>query len=517
MVHTITIELLISNLWGRQCYLINANISSATIPVMKRSNEFEKNDPGRVRNGDAVDSNARDRDTIDGNTIDKATDRDTTEKNANISGRLPDNLDNSSSNSTSISSYMPSEDNAEDSLELGAMGLVRSVTEDVENKLRVTPSRQEIETEEEVKPLQKPKFSWARQIVNIEEAPYSRRYNVLSQVVCGTILGVMGRIGLITLSRYKGAYINYHPGTCLWCNFTSCFVLGLCNNFFTFWSHALKGSGKKNMKQFALHTGITVGFCGALSTWGALLVEVTFKTIDIVNGGNSLPSHGYGALEFFSVFIVQMATCVTDYLLGKDLAGLLDIWQTTKYVFHFWNYRNVKRVEHLCTVLGTVGFIANLILACTLPMSNWYKQKYAISILMGVPAALLRFYFSKFNGIQPVTWFPLGTFISNICSTTLMAVLNLLFYGYKDEATRTMLIVKPTKRIVLKSLTLGFCGCLSSIASVMNELYCMKHPVQRYVYFFSTFISCWIPLFIIDCCYSWVKGFNPDYHMMKVQ
>lgn len=374
----------------------------------------------------------------------------------------------------------------------------------------VLPSTQEIQTAKEVKPLLKPHFIKARGVVNIEEAPFSKRYLVIFQVVLGLILGIMSRVGMITLTNYQGAYINYHPGTCLWCNFASCFVLGLCNNFFTFWSNALKNSGKRNMKQLALHTGITFGFCGAFSSWGALLCEVDFKTIDIANGGRKLPAKGYGALEFFSVFFVQMSICVTGYVLGKDFAALLDIWSVKKRALRHWNYENLRRVEVTCAILGALGIVANVAIVCTLPMSNWYKRKYAITILFGIPAGLLRFFFSSYNGVLPWKWLPAGTLISNICSSIVMAVLNILILGYKDEKESEMIIRNASDKYILKSLVLGFCGSLSSIASVINELYSLEHPVQRYIYFGATFFFCWIPLFVIDCVYAWVRGFNPN-------
>ncbi|QOU20018.1 hypothetical protein BRETT_004666 [Brettanomyces bruxellensis] len=388
--------------------------------------------------------------------------------------------------------------------------LTKNISDELNRNFDALPSLQEIQTASEVKPLAKPRFIRARGVVNIEEAPYSRRYLVLLQIMFGSILGVMSRVAMITLTNYQGAYINYHPGTCLWCNFASCFVLGLCNNFFTFWSNALRNSGKRNMKQLALHTGITFGFCGAFSTWGALLSEVDFKTIDIVNGGTKLPARGYGALEFFSVFFVQMSICVTGYVLGKDLAALLDIWWVTKRALRHWNYENLRRVEITFALFGTIGIIANIVVVCTLPMSNWYKRKYAITVLFGIPAGLLRFFFSSYNGVLRWKWFPAGTLISNVCSSTIMAVLNILIYGYKDEKTLEMIISDGPKKYILKSLILGFCGCLSSIASVINELYSLEHPVQRYVYFGATFLFCWIPIFVMDCVYAWVRGFNPS-------
>ncbi|QPG74500.1 hypothetical protein FOA43_001830 [Brettanomyces nanus] len=385
-------------------------------------------------------------------------------------------------------------------------------TDEIHQQLDVPPTKQEVETARQVKPLRMPHFIRARGIANVEEAPYSKRYIVILQIVFFTILGTISRLAMIRLTNYEGAYINYSLGTCLWCNFTSCFVLGLCNNLFTFWSSVLKGSNKTNMKQFAMHTGITFGFCGAFSSLAALLVEATFKADNIVSGGYNASSRGYGATEFFGVIFVQMGVCVLGYLLGKDTAALLDIFKGTALLARYWKYRNVRIAENIFAALGLLGIIGNILAVGLLPLSNSYKKHYAIPVLLGIPGSLLRFHLSWMNGaLSLADWFPLGTLVSNMCSTTIMGALNILLYGYYDKAEGTMIVTVPVQRIVVKAFETGFCGCLSSIASVMNELYNLDHPVQRYTYSFITFLCCWLPIFIIGSAYNWTRGFNTDY------
>ncbi|VEU20165.1 DEKNAAC100966 [Brettanomyces naardenensis] len=381
--------------------------------------------------------------------------------------------------------------------------IVRIITSDIENELRVIPSIQEKEVEYEIGPLE-PQFWKPQNIMSVEDTPFSRRYLVLLEVIFGSVLGNMARIGMTLLTSYSNEYINYHPGTCLWSNFSACFVMAWCNHAAYFWHNILRNSGKTNMKQVALHTGITAGFCGSFSTWSSLLIEVLFKTLDGLNGGNLLPNHGYGVMEFFSVLLVQMGVSFLGYLLGKDFAALLDIWSVSRKLSTWFNYRICRAIELTTSFLGIAALIADLVVGLTIPLDTTWKTKYAFSLIFGAFGAVLRFRLSKYNGSFGLDWFPSGTLMANVMSCTLISILYLLLYGIKGAAT---IVTGQVHRMIVNAFSAGFCGALSTTSSFVNELYNLDYPFQRYGYFSVTFLICFLIMLLIDGPYFWTKGF----------
>ncbi|KAF6007373.1 hypothetical protein HII12_004534 [Brettanomyces bruxellensis] len=384
--------------------------------------------------------------------------------------------------------------------------LARTITDDIQNELRTVPSVQEEEVENEVGPFD-PEFWKPTNIMSVEDTPFSRRYLVTLDVLFGAVLGNMARFGMTELTSYKNEYTHFYPGTCLWSNFTACFVMAWCNHAAVFWRTVLTGSGKTNMKQMALHSAVTAGFCGAYSTWSSFMVELIFKTIDYLNGGHRLPNHGYGVMEFFSVLFVQMGVSFLGYFLGRDFAYLIDLCFKEGSRSRIFNYRVCRILELLFAVLGIAAIIANIVLACTLSIDSSWKTSYALSIVIGVVGSWVRFRLSAYNGSFGISWFPSGTLMANVFACLLLPVLYILLYGYKDAATGTMIVTSKVHRMAITAFSSGFCGSLSTMSSFVNELYNLEYPLQRYTYFGVTFLSCFIIMFVIICPYAWTRGF----------
>ncbi len=384
--------------------------------------------------------------------------------------------------------------------------LARTITDDIQNELRTVPSVQEEEVENEVGPFD-PEFWKPTNIMSVEDTPFSRRYLVTLDVLFGAVLGNMARFGMTELTSYKNEYTHFYPGTCLWSNFTACFVMAWCNHAAVFWRTVLTGSGKTNMKQMALHSAVTAGFCGAYSTWSSFMVELIFKTIDYLNGGHRLPNHGYGVMEFFSVLFVQMGVSFLGYFLGRDFAYLIDLCFKEGSRSRIFNYRVCRILELLFAVLGIAAIIANIVLACTLSIDSSWKTSYALSIVIGVVGSWVRFRLSAYNGSFGISWFPSGTLMANVFACLLLPVLYILLYGYKDAATGAMIVTSKVHRMAITAFSSGFCGSLSTMSSFVNELYNLEYPLQRYTYFGVTFLSCFIIMFVIICPYAWTRGF----------
>lgn len=379
-----------------------------------------------------------------------------------------------------------------------------TIEEEIANTLQATETRQEKLVQDEVTPFHL-EFWKPRNIMSVEDTPFSNRYLVTLMVISFSVPGNLARIALQGLTRYDNSYINYSGGTVVWVNFASCFVMSWCNNSVGFWSHILAGTGKTNMKQLALHTGITSGFCGSFSTFSSALIEIFFKTIDIVQ--RPLPNVGYRVTEFFASSLVTFSLPFFGHILGRQFAMAFDLYIVPRFS-RFLTYRNARAFELFCTLVGIGALISDLVLTCALSVGYWYKESYSFGILMGAFGALLRFKLSSLNGRFFAPWFPTGTLMANVIGCLLIAILNLLIYGYRNAAADILLVSSPVHRFILTGFSLGFCGSLTTMSSFINELYNLDHPWLQHIYFWATFTPCFIVILLIDGSYAWSRGFQ---------
>lgn len=345
-----------------------------------------------------------------------------------------------------------------------------------------------------------------REPMEYEDTPYSNRIRTLLVIISFSPWGNLTRLAMLKLLTYTNAYVFYQHGTIIWINFTSCFIMGLANSSIKFWDCFNVNSKKHlNFKEMPLHAGITAGFCGCLSTLSSLLVELFYKTTN--NTELKVPNHGYGVMEFFAVILGQMGLCFFGLSLGKDFGYLLD----AKLIPYLKSYLNIKvriGIELFVVVISSIFYIVNVILTAVLPFDNWYKQQYSLPIILGLPGTLIRFQLSYFN--DKFNWFPLGTFLPNVAASIIMSILQILMYGYKSKSQQGVLLIQNIKtQWVLTSLSNGFCGSLSTIASLCYEIQNMAVIKHQYYYFMITLICCWSLVLIIVGSYQWTIGITP--------
>lgn len=342
--------------------------------------------------------------------------------------------------------------------------------------------------------------------LNYEDTPYSNSWPPLLVILSFSPWGNMARIAMEDLITYTNAYVFYNQGTIIWVNFTACFIMGFANGSKAFWECFNSGSNTRiSYKEMPLHAGVTAGFCACMSTLSALLMELFYKTTN--NTLRKVPNHGYGVMEFFAIVLGQMGLCFFGMTLGRDAGRLLD----SVLVPHLKPYLNKRvRIAIELSMMSISGsfYIANIVLAAVLPLDNWYRQNYALAIVFGPPATLLRYQLLYFN--DRLAWFPLGTFICNTLASTLLSTLQILLYGYTSKHSQTLIITREETRWVLKALASGFGGSLSTIAALCYEIVNFNNPLHRYVYFFTTFIVCWGVVVLILGSYQWSVGIQPN-------
>lgn len=378
--------------------------------------------------------------------------------------------------------------------------ITSAIEEELSPQLQRTETLQEKEVDNDVTPFHL-EFWRPSNIMSVEDTPFSNRYLVTLLVVAMSVPGNLARISFQELTNYENAYINYSGGTVTWINFSACFVMSWCNHAVGFWSHFLQNSSKTSMKQLALHTGLTTGFCGTFSTLSSAIVEIFFTTINQVS--RPLPNDGYRVMEFFAAGIAAFALPLCGHILGLHFAMLLDALVVPR-ISKALNYKNLRILELSLVVLGIGGLIANLVLTCTLSVHYWYKMKYSFSILVGSVGTLLRFKLSRYNGRFFKSWFPTGTLMANFIGCLVIAICELLLHGYKHD--KTLLITNVVHQFILNGFIAGFSGSITTMSTFMNELYNLNEPLFQHTYFWCTFALCFIVVLLIDGSYAWAVG-----------
>jgi fluoride ion exporter CrcB/FEX len=364
--------------------------------------------------------------------------------------------------------------------------------------INITLQEQESENALNVKNYWIPK-----DIMHVEDAPYSRRIIVVLLLLSFSCFGNMARISFQELLTYQNAYIYYRPGTIVWINFTSCIIMGFANNSEQLWDCLSQGSSRQiNLKQIPLHTAITAGFCGCFSTFSGFITELVFESLNL---SEPMPNNGYGVMQFFAVLFAQVGLCLFGLQLGCDIAYGFDYWVVPR-LRPYINIKTCRFLEYLFVFLGISITIVNIVLSIVLSYDNWYKNKYSIALLFGLFGCHARFKLMELNGRLFARWFPTGTFLSNVIGSILLAIFNLLLHGYKDKETKTFIITSNIQNCIIRAFANGFCGSLSTFAAMCNELVNLGTPEYRYTYFTITFLSCFLPAFLILAPYFWMDG-----------
>ncbi|ODQ78726.1 hypothetical protein BABINDRAFT_162421 [Babjeviella inositovora NRRL Y-12698] len=273
-----------------------------------------------------------------------------------------------------------------------------------------------------------------------------------------SIVGVLARVGLTDLTTYNGNYV----GGVIWANFASCFVMGAFgfSSNEGFWARVLRSTGAASKAKLPMYTGVTTGFCGTLSSFSTLLLQVFYQAANLTNGKTfHFPNRGgYGIMEFFSVIITQLAVSMAGLNLGKHFMNNVveKRYSLTPTLYRF--------VELGCAAMGVVSYVAVLVLTIVLP--QW--RAWLFSCLFSPFACFLRYNLAQYLNLI-VPQFPLGTFAANTLAVVVLNIVTLLNRG-KSPSHSGRLVTKVIQCQVLTGFADGFCGTLSTISTFIMEL-----------------------------------------------
>lgn len=323
------------------------------------------------------------------------------------------------------------------------------------------------------------------------------------------ILGNITRTGILKLSNYEHSFIA--PKNTLWPNFVSSMLMGMFqifNNAENAWF----------VDYPYLFTGITTGYCGSLSSYSSMMLEVFLYSTSLnkvnISQNVTLPNRAYGIMEFLSVLLSQMFVSLGAYLFGRSLASDIIVQYVNRDSKNEEEKGNgVKNTRHP-NVRKYVRFFDLLLAGLAIPLivifvvlaavyDNYSRSDWTLGPLFGIVGAFSRYYISKY--LNPVhAGFYLGTFTCNQIAILLLSFFTIIERGYNSSLTAPIAKVVNTCRIV-SALGSGYCGSLSTISTFINESYSLKLSSALF-YNVTTYAVSYILLTVTLGAFSWSRG-----------
>eukprot|EP01031_Cornospumella_fuschlensis_P034335 gene34335-41562_t len=279
------------------------------------------------------------------------------------------------------------------------------------------------------------------------------------------LLGAYIRVG-ISYYRIWKIETNY---CVMYTQLVGCFVMGLMLPFKPTWY-----SQPTNSFQPVMYVAITSGLCGSITTFSSWMIETNknfFLQWDLSWGNAGGSYNGGRFFEWLVSMWVGVAVPLAALRLGKDLSS--HYLEKHSDSLDTKSILSVETKEGLVVACFVVAFVA-VIVVPVVAFKSWVFLTY--TAVLGVAGAYLRYQLSFLNPIYKS--FPIGTFIANVSGTWILAVLVVLSkftVDYYDTETQA----------VLYGLGTGFCGCLTTVSTLVSELDSLP-ATDSYVYGLTT-------------------------------
>lgn len=319
-----------------------------------------------------------------------------------------------------------------------------------------------------------------------------RSLPILLCITNGAVFGVLARKGLIALTTYDGSFVS----GVIWANFAACFVMGLCVDSSSLWNELLDSEYFSQKGSIPVYIGLTTGFCGTLLSFSSVMLEVFYKSANVMPGKfYNYPNAAYGILECLTTTAAHFSLAVSGFHMGRHLMEL-DRFLPALHISHY------KVLDITMQVFGVIDMIIVIVLICVMDKSEW--RSWMFSCLFAPFGAITRYYLSKYlNGKVP--GFPLGTYAANLVGTLLLNIFVLLARGVSTNKHSQNLVRKVINCHVLVGLDDGFCGALTTVSTLVVELFGLR-TLHSYRYGFLTIVSSYIVCILILGSYTWSVG-----------
>ena len=117
-----------------------------------------------------------------------------------------------------------------------------------------------------------------------------------------------------------------------------------------------------------------------------------------------------------------------------------------------------------------------------------FYRKMWLTVILAPCGALLRWRLSKWNdgsiGGSRFSWVPWGTFTANLLASFISIAAEAIQSKYVSEDDREYV----WESSILQAVEAGFAGSLSTVSTMIKEMFDMQSPAHSYVYVFGTIL-----------------------------
>ncbi|KAH9951635.1 CrcB-like protein-domain-containing protein [Amylocystis lapponica] len=299
-----------------------------------------------------------------------------------------------------------------------------------------------------------------------EKLPTAKIYHPLSLSVIAllmpaSVFGTLARLGLQALVTYDGHSIF----PLAWVQAGGCLVMGFALGF------------KEPLGRFygPLYTALTTGFCGSFTTFSGWQVAVFQAWLDT---GRFHRDWLRDVIDGLTQTVFTLAISLVSVQFGAHLASLIKpLVPTLPPPGRF--------VRHGLTALAVLIYAATYPAYFRLPAS--YRHQATAALLFSFPGTLTRYLLSiKLNPMLQLM--PLGTFTANTFGTALLALFTVLQGTHGPPS--------PNACGVLRGLSDGYCGCLTTVSTFAAEVAALDNR-KSWLYVVASWVTSQLLLLVI--------------------
>ncbi|KAJ9086095.1 hypothetical protein DSO57_1007757 [Entomophthora muscae] len=300
-----------------------------------------------------------------------------------------------------------------------------------------------------------------------------RTFTTLFFITFTSILGLLIRLGLtFTFTLPDGQ----HSIPLLYSQFVGCFLMGIF----------IESKPLLIYRHSSLYGSLASGLCGSITTFSSWNLGL-FQGL---SGYNSAMN------EFFPTFHQSLVNGTAQILFTVGLAysGLLFGQSVGKSLKRrFWD----KNYVHASLVPEPVNFFPSPTRILVANRKDFAERVLFVFLFAGIISMIalgliyqgnqiilssgfapigagLRYLLSRLNNRS--SRFPIGTFIANVVGSGVLAIV--IYFLQFNEGSRGSL----TQQLLLKAIADGFCGCLSTVSTLMVELDSFQSHAPRLQY-----------------------------------
>ncbi|RKF44298.1 Fluoride export protein 1 [Golovinomyces cichoracearum] len=367
---------------------------------------------------------------------------------------------------------------------------------------------------------------------------------IITNLILFAILGTLTRVGIQSLTSYTEAPITFSS---LWYNFTGSFIMGFlvedCKIFnygkctviyrqeiqelrqsehvdqigsherMTETTKAAKKTNLSKKKLCPLYIGLTTGFCGCLTSFSSFVQDIFLALADELPTRRYQPqdhtstllssitsthrNFGFSLMAVMAVILVTMSLCFSAWLLGTYAAQIIE-----SYLPDCATKCDRNLIDGFFIFLACSSWIIIIVLVIyshvldTESTVNMYGPL-LFSLVLAPLGCFIRYYVSLYLNSRIIS-FPLGTFAVNVAGTVILGI----SYDLQHVTLWGILGCQ-----ILQGLQSGFCGCLTTVSSLIAELNSLPRK-HAYIYGAVSILVSLCLLIIIMGSLLWLKGFT---------